>query len=290
VVVASDPFVGEAVRAGRALARSRARVVVEVHGDPRTFTRGYGSPLRRTVARAADAVARSGIRHADATRALSRFTSSIVAEVRGAPATASFPTFSDLEAFAGPPPLPVPEERRIVFVGALEAYKNVKGLAAAWRLVADRVDGAQLTVIGRGSQRAVIDALVRDVPGVVHHESLEPEQVAAELDRARALVLPSWPEGLGRVVLEAFARGRTVVATNAGGIPDIVTDERNGLLVPRGDVNRLAAALVRVLEDRELATWLGAAARETYPKWHQTPQEFAARYRELVDRTLAGAR
>ena len=290
VVVASDPFLGEAVRAGRALARSRSRVVVEVHGDPRTFTRGYGSPLRRTVARGADAVARSGIRHADATRALSHFTSSIVEEVRGVPATASFPTYSDLEAFAAPPPVPVPEERRIVFVGALEAYKNVRGLAAAWRLVAGRVENAQLTVIGRGSQRSVVEELVREVPGVVHHESLGPEQVASELDRARALVLPSWPEGLGRVVLEAFARGRTVVATNAGGIPDIVTDERDGILVPRADVSALAAGLVRVLEDRELAERLGAAARATYPKWHQTPEGFAASYRELVERTLAGAR
>ena len=42
--------------------------------------------------------------------------------------------------------------------------------------------------------------------------------------RARALVLPSWPEGLGRVVIEAFARGRAVVATDAGGIPDLVTE------------------------------------------------------------------
>jgi len=290
VVIASDPFLGVAARAGRALARSRARIVVEVHGDPGTFTRGYGSPLRRTLAPVADAVARVGIRGADATRALSSFTSSIVEDVRGAPATASFPTYSDLEAFAEPPRVPVPEERRIVFVGALEAYKNVGGLAAAWRRVAARFPDAKLTVIGRGSRRAVVDELAADVLGVEHVESLEPPEVAAALDRARALVLPSWPEGLGRVVLEAFARGRTVVATNAGGIPDIVTDGVDGLLVPRGDTAALADALCRLLEDHELAARLGAAARETYARWHQTPADFAARYRELVDRVLAGAR
>jgi glycosyltransferase involved in cell wall biosynthesis len=290
VVVASDPFVGVAARAGRALARSRARIVVEVHGDPRTFTRGYGSPLRRTVARLADAIARSGLRHADATRALSGFTASIAEDVRGVPATASFPTYSDLEAFASPPTVPVPGERRIVFVGALETYKNVTGLAAAWRRVAETVEGAQLTVIGRGSQRAVIDALVADVPGVEHVESAEPSEVVAAIDGARALVLPSWPEGLGRVVLEAFARGRTVVATDAGGIPDIVTDGVDGLLVPRADTQALVAALTRVLEDDELAARLGAAAKQAYAAWHQTPGDFAARYRELVDRVLAGAR
>ena len=290
VVIASDPFLGVAARVARSAARSRARIVVEVHGDPRTFTRGYRSPLRRSVAQLADALARAGIRGADATRALSPFTSSLVEEVRGLPATASFPTYSDLEAFAETPLAPVPEEHRIVFVGALEAYKNVDGLAAAWRRVAGQVPEARLTVVGRGSRRAVIDELVRDVPGVEHHESLDPVDVVAQLDRARALVLPSWPEGLGRVVLEAFARGRTVVATNAGGIPDIVTDGENGILVPRADERALVGGLVCVLQDHELATRLGAAARVAYEPWHQTAADFARSYRDLVDRVLAGAR
>lgn len=290
IVVASDPFIGTAVLAGRALARSPARVIVEVHGDPGTFARAYGSPLRRTVAPLADAVARIGLRRADATRALSPFTSSIVADARGLPATASFPTYSDLEAFAGPPPLAVPTDRRIVFVGALEEYKNIDGLAASWRSVAKRVSGARLTIVGRGSRRRVVDRLVADVPGVEHVESLEPDEIVTRLDGARALVLPSWPEGLGRVVLEAFARGRTVVATNAGGIPDIVTDGRDGILVPRGDVQALTDATCRVLEDHELAVRLGAAARETYDAWHQTAASFAAAYRGLVDRVLDGAR
>ena len=288
--MASDPFIGAAARAARAAARSRARLVVEVHGDPRTFTRAYGSPLRRLVTPLTDAIAVSGIRHADATRALSAFTSSIVEGIRGVPATASFPTYSDLEAFAGPPTMPVPEERCIVFVGALEAYKNVDGLSAAWRQVARRLPDARLTVVGQGSRRSVVDRLVADVAGVEHVESLEPQGVVAAIDRARALVLPSWPEGLGRVVLEAFARARTVVATDAGGIPDIVTDGKDGLLVARGDTSALADALCRVLEDHALAARLGAAARESYAPWHQTPADFAEAYRTLVDRVLAGAR
>lgn len=290
VVIASDPFLGVAARTARLAARASARIVVEVHGDPRTFTRGYGSPLRRTVAPVADAAARSGIRHADATRALSHFTSSIVAEIRGVPATASFPTYSDLELFEETPRTAVPDEQRIVFVGALETYKNVDGLAAAWRLVAARLPTARLSVIGSGSRRPVIDSLVAGVAGVEHFPSLEPSDVVAALDRARALVLPSWPEGLGRVVLEAFARGRTVVATNAGGIPDIVTDGVDGLLVPRADTAALADALVRVLGDHDLSVRLGGNARTSYAPWHQTADDFAAKYRDLVDRVLAGAR
>jgi len=291
VVVAADPYVAAGVLAGRRLARAHAKVIVEVHGDPQTFTRLYGSPARKLLSPIADTLARRSLAAADATRALSEFTSSIVEQARAIPATACFPTYSDLSAFADSPLVPVPDEQRVVFVGALEPYKNVRGLAAAWREIAASLPAARLTVVGSGSQRAVVDALVGDLPAQVeHHAVLPPDRVAAALDAARALVLPSWPEGLGRVVLEAFARGRTVVATNAGGIPDIVTDGCDGLLIPAGDTVALVAGIRRVLDDRALAERLGTAGRETYTSWHQTADDFAHAYRDLVDRVLAGAR
>ena len=82
------------------------------------------------------------------------------------------------------------------------------------------------------------------MPGRVEHRlELSPPDVATAFDEARALVLPSWPEGLGRVVLDAFARGRTAVATDAGGIPDIVSAGRDGLLVPPGNENALVESM-----------------------------------------------
>ncbi len=289
-IVASDPYVGVAARAGRALARSHAKLIVEVHGDPQTLTRSYGSSARRVVSPLADRTARAGIAGADATRALSAFTSSLVEAVRGEPATASFPTYSDLSAFADPEPLPVPDGRRVVFVGALEAYKNVDGLAAAWRAVVRKLPDATLTIVGDGARRNVVERLVADLPeNVVHEPRLPPGQVVNEIDAARALVLPSWPEGLGRVVLEAFARGRAVIGTNGGGIPDIVTDDVDGILIPKADMPALVEALERVLTDDELCARLGEAARVAYARWHQTPQDFARAYRELVDCALAGA-
>lgn len=291
VVIASDPYIGAAALAARRVTSSRPKVVVEVHGDPRTFTRGYGSPARRIVSPLTDAVARYGLRHADATRALSGFTSSLIEGVRGVPATASFPTYSDLSAFADPPLRPVPDEQRLLFVAALEQYKNVDGLAAAWRRVVVKVPDATLAVVGNGSRRDVVDRLVEELPGrVEHYPSLPPDQVAEQMDRARALVLPSWPEGLGRVVLEAFARGRTTVATNAGGIRDIVTDGHDGILIPIADTDALVHGMRRILEDRALADRLGEAAHASYAPWHQTADDFARSYGELVERTLNGAR
>ncbi len=288
-VVAADPFVGAAVLAGRLLGRRRVPVIVEVHGDWRTYTRLYGSPFRQVFARAADALAVRVLRRADATRALSDFTSGLVEEARGHPADAAFATYSDLSAFTAEPIVELPERPTALFVGMLEAYKNVDGLAGAWRRVAARMPEAQLVIVGKGSRRGPIDELVRDLPGQVEHlEQLDPKGVASQLDQATILVLPSWPEGLGRVVIEAFARGRGVVATGAGGVLDLVEDGREGLLVPRADEDALVEALLRVLGDRELAAQLGEAARVRYRDWDYTPDEFALSLRRLADQTIAG--
>jgi glycosyltransferase involved in cell wall biosynthesis len=263
-------------------------VIVEVHGDWRTFTRLYGSRARKAVARLADALAVLALRRADATRALSAFTSGLVEEARGRPADALFSTYSDLSAFTTEPLAELPERPTALFVGALEHYKNVDGLAAAWRRVARELPEARLVVVGRGSRRRPVEALVAELPESVEHvEQLEPRAVARRLDDATLLVLPSWPEGLGRVVIEAFARGRGVVATGAGGVLDLVRDGVEGLLVPKADEEALVQSLLRVLRDRELAERLGRAAHERYAEWHTTPEEFAAAYRWLVDETVA---
>ena len=286
-VVAADPFVGAAVLAGRTIARRRVPVIVEVHGDWRTFTRLYGSRSRKLLASSADRLAAFALRRADATRALSSFTSSLIEDARGRPADGIFPTYSDLSAFTADPLRELPERPTALFVGMLEPYKNVEGLAAAWRRVVQQLPEAQLVVVGRGSQQDVIDRLVDALPDQVEYvPQLDPRGVARALDEATVLVLPSWPEGLGRVVIEAFARGRGVVATDAGGIPDLVRDGVEGILIPPADEDALVASLVRALGDRALAERLGAAAHLRYADWHSTPAAFATAYRELVDRTI----
>lgn len=289
VVVASDPFVGASVLAGCALAQSPAKVVVEVHGDWQTFTRGYGSPARRLLSPLTDRIAAFALRRADATRALSDFTSSLIESVRGRPASATFPTYSDLTAFRAEPVQPLPERPTAVFVGMLEAYKNIDGMASAWRrLVAVRPDSL-LLIVGNGKRRHVVEALVRDLPDQVeYYPELPPDGVAAALDRSTVLVLPSWPEGLGRVVIEAFARGRGVVATGAGGVLDLVTNGIEGILIPPADTDALVETLRRIFAEPALAARLGRAGEQRYPAWHQTAADFAQQTRALVDRTLSG--
>jgi glycosyltransferase involved in cell wall biosynthesis len=223
------------------------------------------------------------VRRADAIRTVSPFTSTLVRSLGVEPA-ATFTTYYDASAFTASPPVPVPDRQRALFVGVAERYKNVHALADAWRLVASRLPEARLNLVSKGRERAVFERLARDLPNQVQwDESLSSSEVAAALDMAAVFVLPSFSEGLPRVAMEAFARGRGVVGARAGGIPDIVEDGVSGLLVPPGDAGALADALVRALSEPGLAAALGAGALAASARWLQTPEQFATRMRALVD-------
>ena len=268
---------------GRKLARVPTRVIADIHGDPAAPARLYGSPRRKLLVPLADAFARFGLRRSDAVRTISAYTSRLVREA-GVDPTAEFAAFMDLEPFTESEPLPLPEQPVALFVGVLERYKAVDVLAEAWRLAAPGVPEATLHVVGRGALHETARALARDLPAQARWtESLSTPEVARALDEAIVLVLPSRSEGLGRVVVEAFCRGRGVVGSRVGGIPDIVEDGVSGVLVEPGDPQALADALVRVLSDRPLAERLGEAAHAAVQPWLATPEEYARRIRELVD-------
>ncbi len=283
VVIAQSPFEAFAAEIACRIARSPAKVVVEAHGDWHTSTRLYGSRARALAGPPADRIAGFAVRHADGHRAVSGFTASLL-RGEGREPVAVFTTFSDHEAFVGPR-VPVPEEPRAIFVGVLERYKNVEVLADAWRIVAARMPEARLHLIGSGTQVEVAEGLARQ--GVEWERRLEPPALATAVDRSRALLLPSASEGLPRVAIEAFLRGRAVIGSRAGGIPDIVEDGVNGLLVPPADADALAAAIEQLLGDHELAARLGDGAAASAAAWVSTPEEYAAKVRALVDEVTA---
>ncbi len=281
-IVTQSPYEAALVRLGC----PKAPIAVELHGDWRTATRLYGSSFRRVLAPVADRVGTWGIRRADAVRTISPFTSGLVRSA-GVEPTGEFVAFVDIGVFAAAPRRPVPDAPRVIFVGVLERYKNLEGLAAAWRLVAPRVPGAELHLVGNGTLTELAESLVREGIGVSWDRRLEPPELAAAVDEARALVLPSASEGLPRIVIEAFVRGRAVIGARSGGIPDIIEDGVNGLLVAPGDTAALAAALERVLTDGDLAAGLGAGAAASAPKWTATPEQYAEKMAALVDDTIA---
>jgi len=269
-IVAQSPFEGAAAL----LARTGVPVIVELHGDWRTFGRLYGSPARRVLARLADGVGTWAVRNATKVRAVSNYTARLAREAGREPA-ATFPAFMDLEPFAAPP-APLPEQTVVLFVGVLEAYKNIDGLAEAWRRA--RPDAA-LRIVGKGTRADVVEALVRDGLATWQRE-LTTEEVVRALDESSALVLPSRSEGMGRVVIEAQLRGRPVLGARVGGIPDLVTDGVNGVLFAP-TVDGIASALA-VVNDRVSLERLGAQARAAGEQHLVAPGEYAARMRRLV--------
>ena len=280
----AEPLRGGARRAGPSRRCPRRRAARRLaHGD--AAVRIAAAPPPRAARRPVGSL---GIRHADAVRTISPFTSGLV-RAAGVEPAGEFVAFIDLDAFAEPPPTLAPAAKRLLFVGVLERYKDVEGLAAAWRLAAARVPGAELQLVGSGSLTAVVEGLVAEGIGVRWDRRLEPPELARALDAARALVLPSRSEGLPRIVIEAFVRGRAVIGSRAGGIPDIVEDGVNGLLVEPGSAAALAAAIERVLVEDGLAARLGEGAADSAVRWTATAEQYAERMGALVDQ-VAGAR
>lgn len=289
-VLAQSPYEALAALAGRTLARSDAAVVVEIHGDWRTWSRLYGSPARAVVGPLADRAALVAIRHADAVRTLSPFTTGLVRDAGVEPAGV-FTTYTELTAFSEPPVAALPDRPTALFVGVLERYKNIHAIAEAWRLASPRVPDAVLRIVGDGRHRDVVEALLGDFPGAVTWDRrLETPEVVKAFDDAWLLLLVSRSEGTPRVVLEALCRGRAVVGARAGGIPDVVWDDETGLLVDPDSPSEIADALVRVLSDRALAERLGAAGRVRADAWTYTADEYADRVVELVERAVEARR
>jgi glycosyltransferase involved in cell wall biosynthesis len=92
---------------------------------------------------------------------------------------------------------------------------------------------------------------------------LDPERKAAALASSTIFILPSYAEGMPMALLEAMSWEMPVIATPVGGIPQVVENGVNGLLVAPGDIDGLAAAIRSLLEDTALCERLGAAARAT---------------------------
>jgi glycosyltransferase involved in cell wall biosynthesis len=164
------------------------------------------------------------------------------------------------------------DARLVLFVGHLVPVKALDVLLRAWsRLPGDSSVGAhvRLVLIGEGTERDTLEqqARVLGISDRVAFLGPQPQPVVADwIAAADLLTLPSHNEGSPNVVVEALASGTPVVASRVGGIPDLVDDGVNGLLVPPGDAAQLAAALAAALGRRWDPTRIAASiAHLTWP-------------------------
>jgi glycosyltransferase involved in cell wall biosynthesis len=262
-------------------------VAVEVHGDweevPRLFRRLWFPRLAETVmARTARAV----LQRADVVRVISRFTEEKVRQLCPNTPLVKFPTFTDLGVFLDAPASAktVADFPYILYVGMLVPSKGIEVLIRAFDRIRREHPDARLVLIGSGYAEDQFRSLVRASAldqAVLFIPPMSQAELATWMQGSLCLVLPSFSEGLGRVVLEAMACGRPVVATQVGGIPELVLDQVTGILVPPGEVNQLADALLSVLEDPKAAEAMGGRGRNRAKTLFSEAEYFRA-YEDMI--------
>jgi glycosyltransferase involved in cell wall biosynthesis len=175
-----------------------------------------------------------------------------------------------------------------LFVGSLLTLKGVEYLLAAVPEIIKKHPELSLIIVGDGPEKERFEKIVDHL--LIREQVRFVGRVACEATsewyrQAGIVVVPSLDEAQGIVVLEAFSHGLPVVASNVGGIPDMVQDGRNGLLVPPGDSAAIAAAICRLFDDRELWTRCAQDAYETSLRysWDQGISQILDLYKEVLN-------
>jgi len=151
----------------------------------------------------------------------------------------------------------------IGFVGQLDERKGIDVLLPAFAKVARDRENLHLVMVGEGPERAGIEqfAQTHNLQNRIHLLGFqkEIEDIMKSID---ALVLPSYWEGFGIVLIEAMAAARPAVTTNVSSMPEIVLDHQTGRVVPVGNAEALAQAMQQIVENPDLAHQWGLAGQK----------------------------
>jgi len=152
----------------------------------------------------------------------------------------------------------------VATIATLVPIKGHRYLLEAIARLAPSVPSLRCVLVGEGPERGRLEAMARALglgTHVIFMGALEEELKNAVIHASRAIVVPSLSEGLPVAVLEAMAAGKPVVACDAGGVREIITDGVTGCLVPSRDPDALARAILMVISNEALADRLGRAGR-----------------------------
>ena len=188
--------------------------------------------------------------------------------------------------------LGIPESSRLVgTVGALAPHKAQAFLLRAAKKLAQERDDIRYIIVGEGELEAELKALARSmgVDDIVTFAGFR-RDIGAVFAAMDVFVLSSVAEGLCTSILDAMASGVPVVATNVGGVPEIVVDGTCGLLVPPADPEALAQAINRLLDDPGLRGRLARGGRERVQRFtiDRTVEETERLYLSLLESKKGG--
>jgi glycosyltransferase involved in cell wall biosynthesis len=204
------------------------------------------------------------------------------------------PGYGDATGEFNPVPPHLVGRRVILIVGRMADRGRDKGHEALIRSmpkIGRRVPEALLVIVGRGNDETRLRQLTSNLgaEGLVHFAGCVPDQeLPAYYEAAEIFAMPSFAEGFGLVYLEAMYHAKPCIAGNRDAAKEVVRDGETGILVEPGNDGQLQAALLRLLQDRELARSMGAAGRARLDH-NFTYHHFADRMQKVLEPLLAVA-
>jgi glycosyltransferase involved in cell wall biosynthesis len=186
-----------------------------------------------------------------------------------------------------PPPMNAERLRRVLHVAQFAFFKAPMITAAAMNRIAGADADVRFTWVCDRSHEAAIRALLTTAAN--ERLTIVPwttqEALRDVYDEHGLFLFPSFFEGFGKAFLEAMSRGLCVIASDAGGMHDVIDSGRSGVLVPTGDADAVAAAALSIIDDFDRATAMSAAAAETARRysWERVARETAAFYQSRLD-------
>jgi len=155
------------------------------------------------------------------------------------------------------------------FAARMEELKGPMVLMESFAVAYKQCENICLNIAGDGSQRHKIAARAKalDVASRYRYHGVytHPEQCRSFMESLDVFVMPSFSEGTPNSIVEAMACGKPIIASDVGGIPDMIGEE-SGILVPPGDKRALTEAILRLARDEGLRRQMGAAAKDRYEK------------------------
>jgi len=269
---------------------TNCKLVVGIHGDWENEIR-YSKPSIVKLMPLINFTADRVLKNADAVRAISKTTEKRALEFvpKEKIFPVLFPALFDVDFFLEGK-VKEPKETSAVFVGSLIGRKGVDYLLKALPGVVERFPKFKLYILGKGNKEGELKELAKKL-GVEKNVKFLGQQPAGEvrdyIDRSRVLVLPSLSEGLGRIALEAMARGRPVIGSQVEGIRETVTKER-GYPIPPRDSSAIAVTILNVLRNKKIAMKKGKTGR-AYVKGRYSLEKYVENHRRLFEFALEEA-
>ena len=160
---------------------------------------------------------------------------------------------------------PPPRNRNVLFVGNLIKRKGIDVLLRATANLVAEFPDMRLTIVGKGPEKASLQNLAADLgvsTSVSFIGEVDDDTLASLYHSATIVVLPSYSEVFGVVILEAFAANRSVVATSTVGAISVITDRVSGRIVPIGDSEGIADAIADLFSNYEAAVEMAGVGHQ----------------------------